>query len=305
MDPYTAPVGDRDHGPTVAIAAFDGWTDAADAASDVVEHLALTWDGDEVAVIDDERYFDYQQTRPTITLTDGVLRRVRWPAVQIVRCRPPGAAREVLIVHGPEPSLYWRGFAAELLDRLVELGAETIVTVGALLADTAHTRPVDVTGSAFTAEAARRFGLSPSNYDGPTGMTGVLQDACVRAGVPAVSLWGAVPHYFAQSPSPKVMLALLRALQDVTGVAMPVGDLPARAAEWERTIDELTAADEDIGDYIRSLEERGDDDTAAAVDAMDGAELAEEFERFLRRRGDDGPGDGAPGPDRSDEQHPE
>src|SRR5699024_4484904 len=160
-------------------------------------------------------------------------------------------------------------------------------------------------GSAFTAEAARRFGLSPSNYDGPTGMTGVLQDACVRAGVPTVSLWGAVPHYFAQSPSPKVMLALLRALQDVTGVAMPVGDLPTRAAEWERTIDELTAADEDIADYIRSLEERGDDDTAAAVDAMDGAELAEEFERFLRRRGDDGPGDGAPGPDRSDEPPPE
>lgn len=295
----------------MAIAAFDGWTDAADAASDVVEHLALIWDGDEVAVIDDERYFDFQQTRPTITLTDGVLRRVRWPAVQVVRCRPPGTDREVLIVHGPEPSLYWRGFAAELLALLTGLGAETIVTVGALLADTAHTRPVEVTGSAFTGEAARRFGLSPSNYEGPTGMTGVLQDACVRAGVPAVSLWGAVPHYFAQSPSPKVMLALLRTLQDVTGIAMPTGDLAARAAAWERTIDELTEADEDVADYIRSLEERGDDDTAAAVDAMDGAELAAEFERFLRRQGDDGPAEDGraggedPGPAGSDEQHPE
>lgn len=295
----------------MAIAAFDGWTDAADAASDVVEHLALIWDGDEVAVIDDERYFDFQQTRPTITLTDGVLRRVRWPAVQVVRCRPPGTDREVLIVHGPEPSLYWRGFAAELLALLTGLGAETIVTVGALLADTAHTRPVEVTGSAFTGEAARRFGLSPSNYEGPTGMTGVLQDACVRAGVPAVSLWGAVPHYFAQSPSPKVMLALLRTLQDVTGIAMPTGDLAARAAAWERTIDELTEADEDVADYIRSLEERGDDDTAAAVDAMDGAELAAEFERFLRRQGGDGPAEDGraggedPGPAGSDEQHPE
>lgn len=269
------------------VAAFEGWNDGADAASDLIEHLALTWNATPFAEIDSEGYFDYQVNRPMIKQVDGVTRRIEWPATRLSRCRPPGGRREIILVHGIEPNLRWRSFCAELLDLFTQAGADTVVTLGALLADTPHTRPVPVTGSAHSAEAAKRYGLEESNYEGPTGIPGVLQDACVRAGIPAVSLWAAVPHYLSQPPNPKVMVALLQRLEDILDVEVPLGDLPRQADEWQENVSEMTEEDEDIAEYVQALEERGDEemDISEIMGSTDGDEIAAEFERYLRRRG--------------------
>ena len=184
----------------------------------------------------------------------------------------------------------WRSFCAELLDILGQLDADTLVVLGALLADTPHTRPVPVTGSAYSAEAAKRFRLEQTQYEGPTGITGVLQDAAVRAGMPAINLWAGVPHYFSQSPNPKVMVALLQRVEDVLDIEVPLGDLPQQAQEWESTVTALTEDDEDIAEYVRTLEEQGDeeDDATELLGTIDGDALAADFERYLRRRGQDG-----------------
>src|SRR5699024_10464423 len=162
---------------------------------------------------------------------------------------------------GIEPNLRWRAFTAELLDLFTQAGAAAVVTIGALLADTPHTRPVPITGSAHSTAAAERFGLTESNYEGPTGITGVLQDACVRAGIAAVTLWAAVPHYLSQPPNPKVVAALLARLSTVLDEDVPLGDLPRQAEEWEETARAMTEEDEDIAEYVQTLEERGDAQT--------------------------------------------
>lgn len=282
----------------VVVAAFEGWNDAADAATGVVEHLALTGEAEPFAEIDSEGYYDYQVNRPVITQVAGVTRRIEWPATRLTRCRLTPGGRELILVHGIEPNLRWRAFTAELLDLFSQAGAAAVITVGALLADTPHTRPVPITGSAHSAELAERLGLSDSNYEGPTGITGVLQDACVRAGIPAVTLWAAVPHYLSQPPNPKVVVALLRRLADVLDEPVPLGDLPRQAEEWQETAREMTAEDEDIADYVQTLEERGDarDDISEMLRAVDGDEIAAEFERYLRRHGR-GPGGQGPAPE--------
>lgn len=279
----------------MVVAAFEGWNDASDAASGVVEHLALIWDATHLAEIESEGYYDYQINRPTIRQVDGITRRIEWPSTRLSRCRPPGSDREVILVHGIEPNMRWRSFCAELLGILGQLDADTVVVLGALLADTPHTRPVPVTGSAYSAEAAKRFRLEQTQYEGPTGITGVLQDAAVRAGMPAINLWAGVPHYFSQSPNPKVMVALLQRVEDVLDVEVPLGDLPQQAQEWESTVTSLTEDDEDIAEYVKTLEERGDaeDDAVELLGTIDGDALAADFERYLRRRGQEGgPGQG-------------
>ncbi len=274
------------------VCAFEGWNDAGDAATAAIEHLLLTWEATALAELDPDDYYDFQVTRPTVRMVDGVTRRVEWPTTRLSVCRPPGATRDVVLMLGIEPNMRWRKFCAELLDQIDDLGVTTVVTLGALLADTPHTRPVPVTGTAYDAASAAKFGLERSRYEGPTGIVGVLQDTCVQAGVPAISIWAAVPHYVSQPPSPKATLALLHRVEEILDVEVPLGDLPDQAEEWERTVSEMAAEDEDVHNYVRALEERGDAQTE--LNETSGETIAAEFERYLRRRRPgSGPGRGA------------
>ncbi|BBX96834.1 PAC2 family protein [Mycobacterium lacus] len=267
---------------TVVVAAFEGWNDAGDAASDAVAHLAAIWKARPIVEIDDEAYYDYQVNRPEIRQVDGVTRELQWPAMRISHCRPPGSDRDVVLMHGVEPNMRWRTFCDELLAIIDKLNVDTVVILGALLADTPHTRPVPVTGAAYSPESAHHFGLEETRYEGPTGIAGVFQYACVAAGIPAVTFWAAVPHYVSQPPNPKATVALLRRVEDVLDVEVPLADLPALAEAWEREVTEMTAEDDELADYVQSLEQHGD----AAVDVgnIDADALAAEFERYLRRR---------------------
>ncbi len=265
----------------VVIAAFEGWNDAADAASSVVDHLAMVWQARVVAAIDPEDFYDFQVNRPLIETDERGHRRITWPSTQLSLVSPPGSLRDVILLRGIEPNMRWRQFCAELLAASDELGAELVVTLGALLADTPHTRPVPVSGTASEPEIADRLKLEQSNYEGPTGIVGVFQDACVQADIPAVSFWAAVPHYVAQPPCPKATLALLGQLEDLLQVSIPLADLPEEARAWERGVDELAEEDEDVADYVRSLEETRD---TTELPEASGEAIAREFERYLKRR---------------------
>ena len=268
----------------VLIAAFEGWNDAGDAASGAVEHLEDVWDAEPVAELDPEDYYDFQVTRPTVSLVDGAARRISWPTSRISICRLTGSDRDVVLVHGLEPNMRWRGFCGELLEIASLLGVELVVTLGALLADSPHTRPVPVSGTASDPETMQALGLERSRYEGPTGIAGVFSDVCTTAGLPAVSFWAAVPHYVASPPCPKATLALLRRIEDLLDLPVPLDDLDERARQWERSVDDLAAEDSDVAEYIASLEQR-----EAEVDLPEasGEAIAKEFERYLRRGGDD------------------
>lgn len=270
------------HRTPVMVAAFEGWNDAADAASAAVEHLALTWDAEPFAELDPEKYYDFQVARPSITITDGVTRNFTWPTTRITSCMLPLASHDLLLVHGIEPSFAWRGYCEELVTMALDAQVTTIVVLGALLADVAHTTPIQITGSAPDEATATRLGLSESSYDGPTGITGALQAAAIAAGIPTIALWAAVPHYVADSPSPKVTLALLRMTEEALDIEVPVGTLPTEADEWTARVTELAGQDEEIAEYIKALQER--DDAAVAIEPMSGDTIAEEFQRYLRRR---------------------
>jgi proteasome assembly chaperone (PAC2) family protein len=265
----------------VLIAAFEGWNDAADAASGVVDHLLEVWDSTLVAVIDPEDFYDFQMNRPVVGTDENGMRRITWPSTQLSVASPPGALRDVILLRGIEPNMRWRQFCAELLAAADELGAEVVVTLGALLADTPHTRPIPVSGTTTEPELADRLKLEQSNYEGPTGIVGVFQDACVRTDMPAISFWAAVPHYVAQPPCPKATLALIGQLEDLLEISIPLGELPEDSRAWERGVDELAAEDEEIGDYVRALEETRD---TAELPEASGEAIAREFERYLKRR---------------------
>ena len=276
----------------VLVAAFEGWNDAGDAASGAVEHLELIWDAEPFAELDSEEYYDYQVNRPQVRLVDGVTREIDWPTTRLSLCSPPGSDRDVVLLHGIEPSMRWRSFCDAIIELVDEFDVHTVVLLGALLADTPHTRPVPVTGTAYSSEAAERFKLQTSRYEGPTGITGVLQDAFVRAGIPAVSFWAAIPHYVSNPPNPKATVALLRRVEDVLDLEVPLGELPLLAEEWEQTVTDMIEDDEEIAEYVRTLEERGDaeaeEDISEVIAKIDGDALAAEFERYLRRRGPGG-----------------
>lgn len=265
----------------VLIAAFEGWNDAADAASAVVDHLIKVWDARVVAAIDPEDFYDFQMNRPVVGTDDAGMRKITWPSTQLSVCRPPGASRDVILLRGIEPNMRWRQFCAELLAGAEELGTELVVTLGALLADTPHTRPVPVSGTATEPDIVDRLKLEESTYEGPTGIVGVFQDACVQLDIPAVSFWAAVPHYVAQPPCPKATLALIGRLEELLEVSIPLGDLPEESRAWERGVDELAEEDEEIADYVRALEETRD---TAELPEASGEAIAREFERYLKRR---------------------
>jgi proteasome assembly chaperone (PAC2) family protein len=268
----------------VVIAAFEGWNDAAESASSAVDHLMRVWDARVVGAVDPEDFYDFQVNRPHVGTDANGYRRLTWPTTQIAIASPPDLDRDIILIRGIEPSMRWRQFSAEVLAATDELGGALVVTLGALLADTPHTRPIPVTGTATEPDLVDRLKLEQSTYEGPTGIVGVLQDACVKLDIPAVSYWAAVPHYVAQPPCPKATLALLGQLEDLLGASIPLEDLPEEARAWERGVDELAEEDEDVADYVRALEETRD---TTDLPEASGEAIAREFERYLKRRDTD------------------
>jgi proteasome assembly chaperone (PAC2) family protein len=270
----------------VMVAAFEGWNDAGDAASTAVAHLDREWKGEVFAALDAEDYYDFQVNRPTLWLDDGV-RKITWPTTRLSVVRVGGdKPRDLVLVRGIEPSMRWRSFCNEILGFAHELGVEMVVVLGALLGDTPHTRPVPVSGVTSDPDLARTMDLEETRYEGPTGIVGILQEACTHAGVPAVSLWAAVPHYVSQPPNPKATLALLNRLEDLIGLRIPLGELPEDARAWQVGVDQLAAEDSEVAEYVQTLEEARD---TAELPEASGEAIAREFERYLRRR-DIGPG---------------
>jgi len=270
----------------VMIAAFEGWNDAGESATSAVDHLISEWSAQTVAAIDPEDFYDFQVNRPTVSLGPDGERQITWPTSQLAVCRPPGSERDLVLLRGIEPNMRWREFCAQLLATADDLGVQLVVTLGALLADTPHTRPIPVTGTATDPEMVEQLKLQESRYEGPTGIVGVFQDACDRLDMPAVSFWAAVPHYVAQPPCPKATMALLGQIEDLLEISVPLGDLPEESRAWERGVDELSREDTEVAEYVRALEESRD---AADLPEASGEAIAKEFERYLRRR-DEGRG---------------
>lgn len=269
---------------TVMLAAFEGWNDAGDAASDALKYLQQAWGAKKVASIDPDEYYDFQFTRPTVKRTSSGARKIKWPTTRIAKATVPNTAIDVVFVHGVEPSYKWRAYTAELLAQAAALNVNYVVLVGALLADVPHSRPIPVTATSDEDELRQRLNLEASQYEGPIGIVGVLSELAILAGLPTVSLWAAVPHYVAQSPSPKAQLALLNRLEELLQTPLDTHELSEDAQAWERGVNELATEDPEIAAYVRQLEEAKD--TADLPEAT-GESIAREFERYLKRRGKD------------------
>ena len=267
----------------VLLAAFRGWNDGAQAASLAAGYLAKTWDAEQFAEIDPEDFFDFQATRPHVSLEDGLTRRIEWPETGFYHARPEGLDRDIVLLLGIEPNLRWRTFTELVVGLATELEVELMITLGALLADVPHTRPAPVTGSATDSELVERLGLSASRYEGPTGIVGVLHDACREAGIPSASLWAAVPHYVSLTPSPRAAVALCERLGSLIGVDIDVDELEEAAQSYEEQVSEAVASDEETASYVEELERRTDS-IEESSDLPSGEALAAELTRFLRER---------------------
>jgi proteasome assembly chaperone (PAC2) family protein len=275
----------------VLVAAFRGWNDGAQAASLAAGYLAKTWNADQFAEIDPENFFDFQATRPHVSLEEGLTRRIDWPETGFYHARPPGLDRDVVLLLGIEPNLRWRTFTELVVGLASELRIELMITLGALLADVPHTRSAPVTGSATDSDLVERLGLSASRYEGPTGIVGVLHDACKDKGIPSASLWAAVPHYVSLTPSPRGALALCERLGALIGVDIDAEELEEAARSYEEQVSEAVASDEETATYVEELERRSDQ-LEDAGDLPSGDALAAELTRFLRER-DEEDGDDA------------
>ncbi|MFM1844488.1 MAG: hypothetical protein RLZ78_568, partial [Actinomycetota bacterium] len=249
----------------VMIVAFSGWNDAAEAASGAVEHLLSGWrdKSDEVvpeliADVDSEDFYDFQVNRPQVSIDDSEIRSITWPTTQVFGLAIPSMQRDLVIVTGVEPSMRWKNFTADLLDLADDLEVSLVMTLGSLLADTPHSRPITVTGTGAHPSIASRLGVSVSKYEGPTGILGIIQDGCMHRDIDAISLWAAVPHYAASSPSPKATLALINTIEEFLDISIPMSDLPERSDAWEKEVDELAAEDSEVAEYVKALEESKD-----------------------------------------------
>jgi proteasome assembly chaperone (PAC2) family protein len=272
----------------VLVAAFAGWNDAASAATTALEAVAVSLEAERVAEIDPEEFYDFQVTRPTIRMSEGLTREVDWPANDIYAAVVSSAERDLVVVSGIEPNLHWRTFADAVLEAAVRLNVEMVVTLGALLADVPHTLPVPITGLASDPDLVERLSLSRSSYEGPTGIVGIIHDACRQRGITSASLWAAVPHYVAAVPNPKAALALLRRLEGFTGIAIEASELEEAMGRFETQVDRAVASNPEIEDLVRRLEsEQSDDEDMDQEDVPSGDSIARDFQRFLRQRGDD------------------
>ena len=267
----------------IVVCAFEGWNDAGDAATGAVEHLESVFGASPVSSLDPEDYYDFQVNRPTVAPSGDGGRTITWPTTRVSSTRLP-SGRELVLIRGIEPNIRWRAFTAELVGICTGLRAGLVVALGALLADAPHTRPIPISGTSSDPALRDRLDLSISAYEGPTGIVGVFTEACLAAGLSGISLWAAVPHYVAQPPCPKATLALLARIEDLLDTPVPLGDLPEDARAWQLGVDELAAEDTEVADYVRALEDA--QDTAELPEAS-GEAIAQEFERYLRRRGND------------------
>ncbi len=266
----------------VLIAAFRGWNDGGQGASLAGGYLAKAWGAARFADIDPEEFYDFQATRPHVTLVEGSSRRIDWPENAFYHARIPGQNRDAVLLLGIEPNLHWRTFTGLITDLSTQLGVQLVITLGSLLADVPHTRPSPVTGSASDQDLVERLGLQPSRYEGPTGIVGVLHDAFRGVSIPSASLWAAVPHYVAGTPSPKATLALVQRAADLLGARVDTTDLQIASASYERQVTDVVAGDDDVSDYVRRLEEAADSGEDDEAELPSGDALAAEVERFLR-----------------------
>ncbi len=268
------------------VCAFAGWNDAAGAASTALETIAGSLESQVVARLDPEEFYDFQVNRPTIRLVDGRTRHVDWPQNTFVAAPVPGADRDFILMTGVEPNLKWRSYATAILDVAERMGAGMLISLGALIADVAHTLPVPITGLASEESLVEELGLSRSNYEGPTGIVGVLHDQARQRRMPSASLWAAVPHYVAAVPNPKAALALLRRLEGLTGVALEASELEDAMERFESQVNRAVSANPEIEELVRRLESEQDDEIELP-EVPSGDALARDFQRFLRQRGDD------------------
>jgi proteasome assembly chaperone (PAC2) family protein len=290
MDPSTGPTPDApdlrwalqpDLVGSVLIVAFEGWNDAGDAATSAVSMLHDEWDATIVADIDPETYYDFTTTRPRVELDDDGERRIVWPANELSIARGPTGAKPVALFRGVEPQLRWRTFCQHVVRAAQALDVELVVTLGALLAEVPHSRPVSVFGTAYADSVIEDLGMSPSRYEGPTGIVGVLHAACRDAGLESASLWAAVPTYVPGAPSPKAAQALVQRVALLLDTEVDTTALDIASASYERQVSELVAEDEETAEYVTALEQRYDDDTVGDMDS-----LVEQVERFLREQRD-------------------
>ena len=265
----------------VMIAAFEGWNDAGEAATGVIEHLAELWGAEPVAALDPEDYYDFQVNRPRVVVENG-RRRISWRTTRVLVATNTPIGRDVVLVQGVEPSFRWRAFAIELMELAQAADVTTVITLGALLADVAHTRPIQVTATSDNEDTRHRHDIESSTYEGPTGIVGVLADAAVQVGVSSISVWAAVPHYAHHTPSPKATRALVSCLEDLLDAPIQHGSLDEDARAWENGLDALASEDAEVAEYVESLEDA--QDTAELPEAS-GDAIAKEFERYLRKRG--------------------
>ena len=263
------------------VAAFRGWNDGAQGASLAASFLAQAWEARRFADIDPEEFFDFQATRPHVALEEGLTRRIDWPETAFYHASIPGLERDAVLALGIEPNLRWRTFSDEVVELAQDLEVELVVTLGALLADVPHTRPAPVTGSASDPKLVEELRLASSRYEGPTGIVGVVHDACRRAELPTASLWAAVPHYASLAASPKAALALCLRLADLLGTEFDLADLEQASAAYEAQVSEAVASDEETEAYVQQLEERRDA-LGEELDMPSGETLAAELTRFLR-----------------------
>jgi proteasome assembly chaperone (PAC2) family protein len=271
----------------VMVCAFRGWNDAAAAASTALTAVAGSLDAVQIASLDPEDYFDFQSTRPTISMDEGQTRRIEWPENNVFAVRVPSADRDLVLFDGTEPNLRWRTFSETIATVADALGVEMVITLGALIAEVSHTLPVPITGLASSAELVEELELERSSYEGPTGIVGVVHDLCRQNGIDSASLWAAVPHYVAAVPNPKAALALLRRLEGLTGIAVEASELEEETADYEAQIGRAVAANPEIEELVTRIEAEQADLLEDEAELPNADTLAREFQRFLRQRGDE------------------
>jgi proteasome assembly chaperone (PAC2) family protein len=277
------------------VCAFQGWNDAGDAASTAVSYMSTALGARRFAQVDTEEFYDLQANRPRVSIDENNKREIEWPSVEMLAASVPRAPRDLVFVQGVEPSLRWRTFSALIVELAEALGVQLVITLGALLADVPHSRPVAMTGFASDPKLLENMGTSgPGRYEGPTGIVGVLHGISSEAGLPSMSLWASIPHYVAAAPSPKAALALVRRLESVVGVSVDVSDLESASANYERQVGLAVSSDPDVQAFVERLEQdaESEEEALGPEDLPSGDLLAKEFQRFLRQRGGEGPAKG-------------
>ncbi len=271
----------------ILVCSFRGWNDAAAAASTALAAVGDAFESETIAEVDPEEYFDFQATRPTIVLSEGQARRIEWPHNELIAVRIPAAERDLVLLDGTEPNLRWRTFSETIATAADALGVEMVITLGALIAEVSHTLPVPITGLASDEQLVEELDLQRSNYEGPTGIVGVVHDCCRQLGMASASLWAAVPHYIAAVPNPKAALALLRRLEGLTGIAVDATELEEEATAYEEQIDRAIAANPEIEELVEKIEEEQSEQLEPPEDIPSADTIARDFQQFLRQQGDD------------------